>query len=226
MNRFLIVASLLLIQSSFPIPHKIQLVVSSAEKQISEAENKLWHGIMTSNPNDVESALKIFKDLDCTSSLNDTRTSRYGDTPLQSALRVFGKELYNAASGQPAKIPARKIGFAALIGTLGGCLVLYKDNSLAAAYAVGVSLTGFMLWSMRMQKASSAKAAHIVLLLIQADPEINARNKEGLTAIDIHKAYYTYPLQDENWEIIMKALLQKSGLKQDNSAEPNIAIWI
>src|SRR5579859_5712255 len=167
--------------------------------QESEALNLLITGILQSSPKLVELGIKKGAPL-------KGRVGRYGDTFLMAALRIYCHSLTNRSEYLYKKYIA-KFGIALASGVITtyilymfafdhvdkikkgkeffSTLKKYKGlNSCLAGLFTGITIGTLA------PIGSGYAPDKVVDLLINIEPAIAARNKEGLDAQDILKAYY------------------------------------
>jgi hypothetical protein len=150
----------------------------------------------------------VTQELDRGIDLSVLRYSQYQDTALMVALRIYGKMLKTKANANKSKGGA-SILTASLIGLIGGSCFYYFYKKPIYSFIVASSL--FSATVLAASLLRQAHAAKIIKILIDADPDINTRNKEGLSAAGILQAYFPYDhqLNGEEKEILA-LILQKS----------------
>lgn len=165
----------------------------------------LFKGILTLSPALVERELERGIDM-------SLRYGQYEDTPLMLALRIYGRMLRTKATAPQITLQSwgRRAMGALGLGALCGYAYYYKkDNILHSLVIAGTVTTATMFATALLSQTNIKK---IIKMLIEADPDINARNKEGLSALDILRAYfpYAYQLNDPDWHELFALIVQKS----------------
>jgi len=183
----------------------------------SDPTGLLLIGIRESKPAYVERALKMGVDL-------NIRIGPYADTPLMSAVRIYCTWLVNQLQGNNKSIIKRFLASELLgFGTGVGLFLLlskYNPNNNVGfltnsqfSWLLGTSVS-FFIWLITALPLASTGPGKVVELLIKAEPNINARNKEGLDARDILRAHFliAYQLKDEDWFRFLYTIMHRSGI--------------
>ncbi len=162
--------------------------------------NKLWNGVFKSDVRKVEQALAEGADL-------SVRFGRYGDTALMTALRIYCQSMTELPRSRFSRVV---FTVSAALLSAAGMYYLTESRFLSS-----LALSGAYLFAKDITVKFSPASAKIVELLIKAEKNIHARNKEGITALDILRAYfpYAYQLRDENWYKFLYLLLKKGSQK-------------
>jgi hypothetical protein len=169
---------------------------------------KLLKGIAHSNQQLVKEAIAEGIDL------RSVRFGPYKDTALMAALRMYCYSLINRINTGNEKNMIRKTmgtGFLSmLVGGITYARTLEMSKALTASLLSYATL--FIIASSIPWRPSAS--ARVVELLLQQDTNFNARNAEGLTALDLLRSYHgqAHQLQDEMWYKFLTMLLHKQGI--------------
>lgn len=184
----------------------------------SQANRKLWYGVLNSNVTLIKNALRERADL-------GSRFGPYGDTALMASIRIHYN---NLASNNPGSVAGTGKTIIAFCGALTTSILLsklFKENDSAKSisdsllYADSIvtqliSATVFTAIEKLPVKVTSSSTVIIELLIEAATPQdLYLRNKEGLTALDVLNAYHhvAYQHHDEAWHIFSSLLHQKES---------------
>ena len=151
------------------------------------------------------------------------RIGQYADTPLMHAVRVYCAWLanqvqFNGKSFIKRLLISEVAGFTAGMATF---LILSKNDIPGYGFLtktgwswVAASSASFLVWMLMTIPLTSTAPGRVVELLIQAEPNINARNKEGLDARDILRSYFpiAYQLKDEDWFRFLYTIMHRAGV--------------
>jgi hypothetical protein len=185
----------------------------------SQANRKLWYGVLNSNAKLVRNALHEGADL-------GSRFGPYGDTALMASLRIHYNNVANNNTGNSAASTGKTI--VAFCGALTTSILLsklFKENDSAKSisdsllYADSIvtqliSVAVFTAIDKLPVKVTSSSAVIIELLIEATTPQdLYLRNKEGLTALEVLNAYHhvAYQHHDEAWHIFSSLLHQKES---------------
>lgn len=176
-----------------------QAVLSSQQLAL----NMLWQGISNSDVKLVKKALDQGADV-------SAREQYFGDTALMAAIRKYGSLILkkNALLQQRSRSETTtEISLAVLMG--GAVHYWQRDFGFTIVAMLAASLVYRCLPSWPY----TSPATQIAILLIQANPDLQARNKEGLTALEILNSYFSfaYQFQDNDWYIIQYLLFKKAS---------------
>lgn len=224
----IIAVTLMIVMAGSYIPAHALTEAPNIADQESEAMDLLIRGILQSSPQLVELGLKK-------GASPKGRIGRYGDTFLMAALRIYCQSLANRAEYAYKKY-LLKVGIALISGSIITYLLYmfaldhvdkssvgkeffttikkYKGlNACLAGFGAGITI------GVLAPVGPSYAPDKVVDLLINIEPSIAARNKEGLDAQDILKAYYpiAYQLKDDNWFRYLQIIKTRMGQEVGNA---------
>jgi hypothetical protein len=221
MKAYNIVLALLICLSP-AVAHAEKLVLKTPA-QTSKAVELLVTGIRESKPAYVKYALDMGIDL-------NIRIGQYADTPLMHAIRVYCAWLANQVQFN-GKSFIKRLLFSEIAGFTAGMATFvllskwgpqptatnpnpYGFLGKAGLSWVAASSTSFFVWLLMTIPLTSSAPGKVVDLLIRAEPNINARNKEGLDARDILRSYFpiAYQLKDEDWFRFLYIIMHRAGV--------------
>lgn len=172
-----------------------------------ESVYMLWKGIQESKPDLVQKAIKLNN-----GAVPSVRFGPVADPPLMAALRVYCNYLVARSSGELTLKQSTRIALSLLTTSITSGTCYYFTRSISNTLNC-IGLTFFITYLVTSLSYGSSEPAQVVELLIKADPNLSARNKEGLDALGILRAYYAhaYQMKDENWMRFLHILMQKNG---------------
>jgi len=133
-----------------------------------------------------------------TPSVLHVRLGVYGDTPLMAAIRKYGQDL-SAQHEKPSRLTLKALLGGLACGFFANELVIQLHGAERHALFAGVMTT--ILSTFYFASKGSGNRAQVIALLLQYDPHPHARNREGLNALELLRAYHHYAreLNETSW---------------------------
>lgn len=152
----------------------------------------LWQGIERGDAKLVDQALSVEP------SLLRIRLGQYGDTPLMAAIRKYGQELSNQHE-HPARLDLKSLLAGILCGFGASEAIIYFGGPERYAYLAGF-LAGIGSTVYLASKGSNHRA-RVIAVLLQKESQFQARNREGLNALELLRAYHHFAreLNESSW---------------------------
>ncbi len=195
------------LQASPVVAHN--LPIRSSNQKLTPTE-MLAVGIITASPSLVATAIKKGAYL-------RVQIDQFGDTPLMLAIRVFGHSLKTQLEAKSSRLQ-RLCSFAS--GLVISQLLMWQGSKFIpdrwqSAYnifnlAALVGPVGYYARQSMKPTIATQRAARIILMLMQQDPQMSLRNHESLTPKDILEAFYPIArtLQSEEWFTLRRIFSQ------------------
>lgn len=198
------------------------------EKIIAAFGTAFEQALEEGNVRSVQNILNNLKDRNIT--LDEIRVGKYNDTPLGAAIRTYGQRVQKQVVGDSR---SGRLGFAlctaALASSLTGLgMYVWKQDIALSSFISTMSIPVYFYSFLFFYSLRADPVRRIITALITTNNDLLVRNREGITPVDIAKAYEPYALQlhDEWYQKFVEALAQTSmmQLQQQNSATVHITI--
>lgn len=152
----------------------------------------LWQGIEHGDAKLVDKAISVAP------GLLRVRLGQYGDTPLMAAIRKYGQELSHQHE-RPARLDLKALLGGILCGFGTSEAISYCGGAERYAY-LGGFLTGIASTIYFASKGNGHRA-RVIAVLLQKESQFQARNREGLNALELLRAYHHFAreLNETSW---------------------------
>lgn len=197
----------------------IGIVIGSAHSLNAQSPYEvLGDGILGSSISKVHNALND-KDLN----VDIVHFGEYQDTALMLAIRTYCQTLLKKSNAQRPDISFSTLLASAIPAAVGGGLVYALTSNKAVTAFCAITLLPATSLINFFSQIRLAPAGRVVDLLLRSSHNLEARNKEGLTALDILKSYHEVAtqLQDEQWFKFLR-ILSSNGTQQESSVMDDI----
>jgi hypothetical protein len=166
-------------------------LAATISQSLTVAVYDLWRGIEQADAQLVLRTIRKEPDV------LRVKFGHYGDTPLMASIRKYGQEL-QAMHERPTRLTMTTLGGSLLAAIAAGELVSYL---VKPTYGL---LTGAIVFSYTCSVLAARHAIpheKIVGILLQSTTDLHTRNREGLTALDVLRAYHQYAqeLKESSW---------------------------
>ena len=152
----------------------------------------LWRGIEQADTNLVLRTIRKHPHV------MHVKFGHFGDTPLMAALRKYGQAL-QAMHERPTRLSMGILTGSLIAAVVAGELVSYMTNKPFYSFLTGTVVFAYACSALASRHALPHEK--IVTILLQATSNFTARNREGLTALDVLRAYHQYAqeLKEPSW---------------------------
>jgi hypothetical protein len=152
----------------------------------------LWQGIEHGDAKLVDKAISVAP------GLLRARLGQYGDTPLMAAIRKYGQEL-SYQHEHPSRLDLKSLLAGIVCGFATSEVISYCGGAERYAYLLG--FLGGIASTIYFAAKNSGHRAKVIAVLLQKESQFQARNREGLNALELLRAYHHFAreLNETSW---------------------------